>query len=206
MDYALALWATGSIRERRCCVREMASHSFLQDLQIGISSDCCTNRDSVYILFRQPFVFDNLLFYTSLLTLYLPRLSDPPQSNRTSITPAPLTLTKELRSIQKVMKVYKAEQLKEILKIAEQVLVWPENFTESSYAAFEPLSEAGLSLGSSRPDATSAFLASMTRALQAQVNQFEGHHHKYESLFLVEGPARSKVTTLCDLIFKKKNR
>lgn len=96
------------------------------------------------------------------------------------------------------MKVYKAEQLKEILKIAEQVLVWPENFTESSYAAFEPLSESGMSLGSSRPDATSAFLASMTRALQVQVNQLEGHHHKYESLFLVEGPARSKVTSLSD--------
>ena len=142
----------------------------------------------------QPFVFDNLLFYTTLFTLYLPRLSNAPQSGRPSIAPAPLTLTKELRSIQKVMKVYKAEQLKEILKIAEQVLVWPENFTESSYAVFEPLSESGLSLGGSRPDATSAFLSSMTRALQVQVDQFEGHHHKYEALFLVEGPARSKVT------------
>ena len=143
--------------------------------------------------FRQPFVFDNLLFYTALLEQYMPRLSNAPQTNRASVVPAPLSLNKEMRSIQKVMKVYKAGNLKEILKIAEQAIVWPENFSSSSYAMFEALSEAGIT-GSGRQDPTSAFLASMVNVLQRQLQQLEGPQYKYEALFLVEGSGRSKVT------------
>ncbi|KAI1318054.1 sphingomyelin phosphodiesterase 4, neutral membrane (neutral sphingomyelinase-3) [Mortierella claussenii] len=142
----------------------------------------------------QPFVFDNLLFYTELLELYMPRLSHAPQASRSLTLPAPMTLKMELRSIQRVMKVYKAENLKEILKVAEQAIVWPENFSDSSYAVFESLTEGGLAgAGSTRPDATSAFLSSMVNALQRQLQQLEGHQYKYEALFLVEGAGRSKI-------------
>lgn len=141
---------------------------------------------------RQPFVFDNLLFYTALLEHYMPRLSNAPQTSRVGVVPAPLSLNKELRSIQKVMKVYKAGNLKEILKIAEQAIVWPENFSTSSYAMFEALAEGGIA-GAGRQDPTSTFLASMVNVLHRQLQQFEGTQYKYEALFLVEGTARSKV-------------
>ncbi|KAF9940078.1 sphingomyelin phosphodiesterase 4, neutral membrane (neutral sphingomyelinase-3) [Modicella reniformis] len=146
----------------------------------------------------QPYVFDNFLFYTTLLDIYLPRLSHPPQTSRPlGIGPPPLTLSKELRSINKVMRVFKAQNLKEILKIAEQALVWPENFPDSSYTGFEGISEGGLgAAGSIRQDPTSAFLSSMVNALQRQLQQLEGHQYKYEALFLVEGPNRSKIRML----------
>ncbi|KAF9347460.1 hypothetical protein BGX26_001039 [Mortierella sp. AD094] len=145
-------------------------------------------------LYTQPFVFDNLLFYTALLELYMPRLSHAPQTSRSSTPPTPMTLKMELRSIQRVMKVFKADNLKEILKVAEQAIVWPENFSDSSYAVFESLSEGNPGGASSaRPDATSAFLSSMVNALQRQIQQLEGHQYKYEALFLVEGPGRSKI-------------
>ncbi|KAF9115875.1 hypothetical protein BGX27_005941 [Mortierella sp. AM989] len=157
-------------------------------------------RRSAYQYIRpqlQPFVFDNLLFYTVLLELYMPRLSHPPQTNRPSAPPTAMTLKMELRSIQRVMKVYKAENLKEILKVAEQAIVWPENFSDSSYAVFESLSEGNpASAGSARPDATSVFLSSMVNTLQRQIQQLEGHQYKYEALFLVEGPGRSKIRML----------
>lgn len=140
----------------------------------------------------QPFVFDNLLFYTALLEHYMPRLSNAPQTSRVGVVPAPLSLNKELRSIQKVMKVYKAGNLKEILKIAEQAIVWPENFSTSSYAMFEALAEGGVT-GAGRQDPTSTFLASMVNVLHRQLQQFEGTQYKYEALFLVEGTARSKI-------------
>ncbi|KAF9402535.1 hypothetical protein BGX21_009769 [Mortierella sp. AD011] len=105
-----------------------------------------------------------------------------------------MTLKMELRSIQRVMKVFKADNLKEILKVAEQAIVWPENFSDSSYAVFESLSEGNPGGASSaRPDATSVFLSSMVNALQRQIQQLEGHQYKYEALFLVEGPGRSKI-------------
>ncbi|KAG0262943.1 sphingomyelin phosphodiesterase 4, neutral membrane (neutral sphingomyelinase-3) [Mortierella polycephala] len=148
-------------------------------------------------LLLQPFVFDNLLFYTALLELYMPRMSNAPQSSRSLTIPAPFTLSKELRSIQKVMTVFKAQNLKEILKVAEQAIVWPENFSDTSFAAFEAFSDGALGgAGSGRPDVTSAFLASMVNALQRQVQQLEGSHYKYEALFLVEGPGRSKIRML----------
>ncbi|KAG0197480.1 sphingomyelin phosphodiesterase 4, neutral membrane (neutral sphingomyelinase-3) [Mortierella sp. GBA30] len=135
----------------------------------------------------QPFVFDNLLFYTVLLQLYLPRLSNAVQSSRSMAVPAPLTLAKELRNIQKVMKVYKAANLKEILKIAEQAIIWPESYADSSY-------DTGFSgAGSGRTDATGAFLASMVSTLQRQIIQLEGYSFKYEALFVVEGTGRSKI-------------
>ncbi|KAG0375316.1 sphingomyelin phosphodiesterase 4, neutral membrane (neutral sphingomyelinase-3) [Mortierella sp. AD032] len=140
----------------------------------------------------QPFVFDNLLFYTALLEHYMPRLSNPPQTSRVAIVPAPLSLNKELRSIQKVMKVYRAGNLKEILKIAEQAIVWPENFSTSSYAMFEALAEGGLA-GSGRQDPTSTFLAGMVNVLHRQLQQLEGSQYNYEALFLVEGSGRSKI-------------
>lgn len=103
-------------------------------------------------------------------------------------------MNKELRSIQKVMRVFKAQNLKEILKIAEQAIVWPENFSDSSYAMFESLADGGLAgSGTGRPDATSSFLTSMVSALQRQLQQLEGRQYKYEALFLVEGSGRSKV-------------
>ncbi|KAF8930555.1 sphingomyelin phosphodiesterase 4, neutral membrane (neutral sphingomyelinase-3) [Dissophora ornata] len=118
-------------------------------------------------------------------------------SSRPMAVPAPLTLNKELRSIQKVMRVFKTLNLKEILKIVEQAIVYPENFSDSSYAAFEALSEGGLGgSGSVRPDSTTAFLGSMVNALQRQLQQLEGLHFKYEALFLVEGPGRSKIRML----------
>ncbi|KAF8976861.1 sphingomyelin phosphodiesterase 4, neutral membrane (neutral sphingomyelinase-3) [Entomortierella lignicola] len=142
----------------------------------------------------QPFIFDNLLFYTALLELYMPRLSHAPQTSRSTTPPTPMTLKMELRSIQRVMKVFKAENLKEILKVAEQAIVWPENFSDSSHAVFESLSEGNpLGASSARPDATSVFLSSMVNALQRQIQQLEGQQYKYEALFLVEGPGRSKI-------------
>ncbi|KAF9906273.1 hypothetical protein BX616_000774 [Lobosporangium transversale] len=146
----------------------------------------------------QPFIFDNLLFYTEFLELYMPRLSHAPQTSRSLTVPAPMTLKMELRSIQRVMKVYKAENLKEILKVAEQAIVWPENFSDSSYALFESLTEGGglAAAATARPDVTSTFLASMVNALQRQLQQLEGHQFKYEALFLVEGTARSKIRML----------
>ncbi|CAO3573652.1 unnamed protein product [Mortierella alpina] len=138
----------------------------------------------------QPFVFDNLLFYTVLLELYLPRLSNAVQSSRSMILPAPLTLAKELRNIQKVMKVYEAANLKEIQKVAEQAIVWPESYTDVS-------SDGGFSsVSSGRTDATGAFLASMVGALQRQIIQLEGYNFKYEALFVVEGTGRSKIRML----------
>ncbi|KAF9182648.1 hypothetical protein BGZ51_008969 [Haplosporangium sp. Z 767] len=147
--------------------------------------------------YQQPFVFDNLLFYTALLELYMPRMSNAPQSSRSLTIPAPFTLSKELRSIQKVMTVFKAQNLKEILKVAEQAIVWPENFSDTSFAAFEAFSNGALTgAGSGRPDVTSAFLASMVNALQRQIQQLESPHYKYEALFLVEGLGRSKIRML----------
>ncbi|KAF9955819.1 hypothetical protein BGZ70_010110 [Mortierella alpina] len=138
----------------------------------------------------QPFVFDNLLFYTVLLELYLPRLSNAVQSSRSMVVPAPLTLAKELRNIQKVMKVYEAANLKEILKVAEQAIVWPESYTDVS-------SDGGYSsVSSGRTDATGAFLASMVGALQRQIIQLEGYNFKYDALFVVEGTGRTKIRML----------
>ncbi|KAG0309669.1 hypothetical protein BGZ98_009989 [Dissophora globulifera] len=130
--------------------------------------------------------------------IYMPRLSNPPPPNvRSMVSPAPLTLAKELRSIQKVMKVYKTLNLKEIVKVAEQAVVYPENFSDSSHAVFEALTDGGVSgSGSTRPDSTTAFLVSMVNALQRQLQQMEGHQFKYEALFLVEGTARSKASLL----------
>ncbi|KAG0239025.1 sphingomyelin phosphodiesterase 4, neutral membrane (neutral sphingomyelinase-3) [Mortierella sp. GBA43] len=146
----------------------------------------------------QPYVFDNLLFYTALLDIYLPRLSHPPQTARPlGNRPAPMTLSKELRSVNKVMKVFKAQNLKEILKMAEQAIIWPENFSDSSYTVFEAISEGSLgAAGSIRLDPTSVFLSSMVNALQRQLQQFEGHQYKYDALFLVEGTNRSKIRML----------
>ncbi|KAF9361239.1 sphingomyelin phosphodiesterase 4, neutral membrane (neutral sphingomyelinase-3) [Mortierella sp. NVP85] len=146
----------------------------------------------------QPYVFDNFLFYTALLDIYLPRLSHPPQTTRPlGNRPAPMTLSKELRSINKVMKVFKAQNLKEILKVAEQAIVWPENFSDSSYTVFEAINEGGLgTAGSIRLDPTSAFLSSMVNVLQRQQQQLEGPQYKYEALFLVEGANRSKIRML----------
>ena len=105
------------------------------------------------------------------------------------ILPAPLTLAKELRNIQKVMKVYEAANLKEILKVAEQAIVWPESYTDVT-------SDGGFSsVSSGRTDATGAFLASMVGALQRQIIQLEGYNFKYEALFVVEGTGRSKVVS-----------
>ncbi|KAF9920149.1 hypothetical protein FBU30_010055 [Linnemannia zychae] len=143
----------------------------------------------------QPFVFDNLLFYTILLELYMPRLSNASQNPRVAVVPAPLTLNKELRSIQRVMKVYMAGNLKEVLKIAEQAIVWPENFSTSSYAMFEALADGGMA-GTGRQDPTSAFLSSMVNVLHRQSQQFEGPQYSYEALFLVEGSGRSKIRML----------
>ncbi|KAF9436164.1 hypothetical protein BGZ76_004667 [Entomortierella beljakovae] len=92
------------------------------------------------------------------------------------------------------MKTFKADNLKEILKIAEQAIVWPENFSDSSYAVFESLSDGNLAnTSTARPDATSTFLSSMVNTLQRQIQQLEGHQYKYEALFLVEGSGRSKI-------------
>ncbi|KAG0016439.1 sphingomyelin phosphodiesterase 4, neutral membrane (neutral sphingomyelinase-3) [Entomortierella chlamydospora] len=158
----------------------------------SVAGDVVSEKWQVYG--GQPFIFDNLLFYTALLELYMPRLSHAPQTSRSSTPPTPMTLKMELRSIQRVMKVFKADNLKEILKVAEQAIVWPENFSDSSYAVFESLSEGNPGGASSaRPDATSVFLSSMVNALQRQIQQLEGHQYKYEALFLVEGPGRSKI-------------
>ncbi|KAF9975778.1 hypothetical protein BGZ73_000449 [Actinomortierella ambigua] len=144
----------------------------------------------------QPFVLDNILFYSHMLELYLGRLSQPTPSNRTVIGgPAPMTLTRELRSIQRVLKIYQAKNLTDIIKIGEKLILSPENFTESSYLAFERSLEAPTTMGNVRStavaqDATSQFLSNMALALQKQLLQLEGREFRFEGLFLVEGTGR----------------
>ncbi|KAI9234041.1 MAG: mitochondrial-associated sphingomyelin phosphodiesterase-domain-containing protein [Podila humilis] len=132
----------------------------------------------------QPYIFENLLFYTTLLQLFLPRLSQPTQSNRSLTAPAPMPPTRELRQLRKVLNVYKAEHLKHILKVAEQVVLSPEQFTESTFHMFD--SETGR-------DATSAFLSSMAVSMPSLMYQLEGPEFRYQALFLAEGLGRTTV-------------
>ncbi|KAF9384699.1 sphingomyelin phosphodiesterase 4, neutral membrane (neutral sphingomyelinase-3) [Podila verticillata] len=132
----------------------------------------------------QPYIFENLLFYTTLLQLFLPRLSQPTQSNRSLTAPAPMPPTRELRQLRKVLNVYKAEHLKHILKVAEQVVLSPEQFTESTFHMFD--SETGR-------DATSAFLSSMAVSMPTLMYQLEGPEFRYQALFLAEGLGRTTV-------------
>jgi hypothetical protein len=93
--------------------------------------------------------------------------------------------TRELRQLRKVLNVYKAEHLKRILKVAEQVVLSPERFTESTFHMFD--SETGR-------DATSAFLSSMAVTMPTLVYQLEGPEFRYQALFLAEGLGRTTVS------------
>ncbi|KAG0019560.1 hypothetical protein BGZ81_009685 [Podila clonocystis] len=147
--------------------------------------DSLLGKDAIVVKEQwQPYVFENLLFYTTLLQLFLPRLSQPTQTNRSLTTPAPMPPTRELRQLRKVLNVYKAEHLKQILKVAEQVVLSPERFTESTFHMFD--SETGR-------DATSAFLSSMAVTMPTLVYQLEGPDFRYQALFLVEGLGRTAV-------------
>ncbi|KAF9162530.1 sphingomyelin phosphodiesterase 4, neutral membrane (neutral sphingomyelinase-3) [Actinomortierella ambigua] len=156
----------------------------------------------------QPYILDNILFYTHLLELYLGRLSQPTPSTRTVIGgPAPMTLSRELRSIQRVLKIYQGKNLTDILKIGEKLILSPENFTESSYLAFEKAATAAAVV---TQDATSQFLSNMTLALQKQLLQLEGREFRFEGLFLVEGTGRvvlrSILTKLGHLVDIRQDR
>ncbi|KAF9397879.1 hypothetical protein BGZ94_006158, partial [Podila epigama] len=133
----------------------------------------------------QPFIFDNLLFYTILFELFLSRLAQPAQPNRLLTTSSALSPSRELRQLRKVLDVYQTENLKKILKIGEQVIVMPETFTESSFHTFDS-ADGGR-------DATSAFLASAAVSMPSQLYQLEGPQFNYEALFLTEGVGRQKT-------------
>ncbi|KAF9582935.1 hypothetical protein BGW38_010564 [Lunasporangiospora selenospora] len=181
------------------CISILVSHLYTSDVSLYVlGGDSMPTQISTAsgksTLNLQPFVFDNLLFYTHLLEIYLMRLSNPTLSSRALTSPAPLTLIKELRSVQKVMKAFKAKNLKEVLRVAEQVIVWPENFSESSYSVFEAVSEGGFSSsGTGRRDVTTAFMSNMVSVLATQLCQLEGYTFKYEALFMVEGAGRGNL-------------
>ncbi|KAG0327415.1 sphingomyelin phosphodiesterase 4, neutral membrane (neutral sphingomyelinase-3) [Podila humilis] len=149
------------------------------------NKDTAIVKEQWYCIKMQPIIFENLLFYTTLLELFLPRLSMPTQSNRPLTGPGPLSPSRELRQLRKVLNVYKAEHLKEILKVAEQVVMTPERFTESTFHNFD-VSDSGR-------DATSAFLSSMAINLPTLMYQMEGPDFRYRALFLPEGLGRTAI-------------